>query len=362
MAIVRRANNQMKLKSVFLLAPALLLCLTLFAQAPTAPTMGPPPGQGPMTEKEVITELKKQGADQLMKDLGSRGADFEIDPEVEKRLRKAKATDQVMAAVKAAGPKERENAAKSAAQASGAIILPPDDRADFTALQSELDPDKVISLAEAFAQKHPNSPVLTYVYAYEANAYQNKGDVAKMVDSARKSLMLKKDNLMSLMMLTYALPTPQYTSAHQADEEQLLTEAEKCDQEAVAAVAGLKKQPSESDEKFAQRKAGYLAELHADVGMIHLDRAQLGLMGLDQGELAKAEAEYKLAISTTARPDPTYYFRLGDACRLQHKYDQALAAYTKCSELSQGPLKEFADKQVQAVKQLMAQAGAAPKP
>jgi hypothetical protein len=34
---------------------------------------------------------------------------------------------------------------------------------------------------------------------------------------------------------------------------------------------------------FAKRKANYNSSIHADMGMIHLDRAQLGLMSLDQG-------------------------------------------------------------------------------
>ena len=85
----------MKMKSVILAGLMLLLSGTLFAQgkgsaptsAPTAnpnaqeqnpPTMGQQPTPaakgsttGPMTEKEVISELKKQGADQLQKDLTS---------------------------------------------------------------------------------------------------------------------------------------------------------------------------------------------------------------------------------------------------------------------------------------------------
>ena len=114
----------MKIKSVFLLGPALLLASTLFAQAQGAPTMGPAVAPAPMTEKEVITELKKDGADQLLKDLDRRGVAFEMDADIEKRLRKAKATDQVIKAVTAAGPKERAAAAKAAAMASGAMVAP----------------------------------------------------------------------------------------------------------------------------------------------------------------------------------------------------------------------------------------------
>jgi len=351
-------DKDMKIKSGFLLGWALLLASALFAQAPT---MGPSVAPAPMTEKEVITELKKDGADQLLKDLQRRGVNFEMDADTEKRLRKAKATDDVIKAVTAAGPKERAAAAQAAVIASGGIVLPPDELAEFNALQSELDPDKAIGLAEAFAQKHPKSAALGNVYAYEANAYQQKGDVAKIVEFAEKSVAVDPHNVMSLGQLAFAIPTPQYLKLHSSDEEQELNRAEKYAQEATQAINDLKKPPNMPDADFANRKAAYMADIHADLGMIHLDRAQLGLMGLDQDELAKAEKEYRLAVSSTDHPDPAAYFRLGEACRLQGKWDEAIAAFTKASELGKGALKQLADQEIEVVKKAKA-APPAPKP
>jgi tetratricopeptide (TPR) repeat protein len=358
-----KAKTNMKTKGMMLLGLALLLSSAAFAQLPAAgPTMGLQVSESPMTEKEVIAELKKDGPDQLTKDVNRRGVEFEMDADIEKRLRKAKGTDDVIKAVTAAGPKERANAQKSAAQASGAVIIPPDETADFKALQTELDPDKAAALAAAFVQKHPNSPVLTYAYAFEANAYEMKGDVARVVEYAQKSLAVKKDNLMSLLMLAYAIPTPQYVNLHQSDEEKQLTDAEADANAAIAAIGDLKKLGNETDADFAKRKAAYVAEVHADLGMIHLDRAQLGLMGLDQTELAKAEEEYRLSVTGTDHPDPSAYYRMGEACRLQGKFDDALAAFTKASELGQGALKQYADQQIAKTKEMKAQAGASAKP
>jgi tetratricopeptide (TPR) repeat protein len=355
----------MKIKSAFLLGPVLLLSSALFAQAPGAPasgpTLGPAVAQAPMTEKEIITELKKDGADQLLKDLDKRGVAFEMDADVEKRLRKAKATDQIIKAVTAAGPKERAAAAKAAAMAGGGVTVSPEEAADIKALQTELDPDKAVALAEAFAKKYPKSDVLSYAYALEGNAYQMKGDVVKAVEYGEKSLELKKDNPMSLLMLAYTIPTPQFIKLHQADEEKQLANAESYAQDALKVIADLKNQTKEPDADFARRKASYIATIHADLGMIHLDRAQLGLMGLDQDELVKAENEYKQAVSMTDQPDPVAYFRMGDACRLQGKLDDAIAAYTKASELG-GPVKRFADMQIAALKKAKAQPAAPPKP
>lgn len=360
--LIRRAREDMKIKSVFLLGAALLLAGTLFAQAPGAPTMGPTGAQGPMTEKEVISELKKGGTDQLLKDLDKRGVAFEMDPDIEKRLRKAKATDEVVKAVAAAGPKERAAAAKAAAMESGQVVISPEENAEFKALQTELDPDKAIALAQAYAQKYPKSEVLSYVYAFEASAYEMKGDAAKIVEYGEKSLDMKKDNLMSLLIVAYAMPTPQFINQHSGDEEKQLTKAEGYAQAALAAVDALKKQPNESDEDFAKRKASYISSIHADLGMIHLDRAQMGLMGLDKQELVKAESEYRLSVTGVPNPDPSSYYRLGEACRLQGKVDDAIEAFTKASQLGQGPVKQFADQQIELLKKAKAQPATATKP
>jgi tetratricopeptide (TPR) repeat protein len=358
----------MKIKCVILLGAAMLLAGVLVGQdlpsaggGMPAPTLGPSQEQGPMAEKDVILALKKKGeAEQLLKDLKARGVDFETDADTEKRLRKAKANDELIAAIKAAGPNERAAAIKAAAIANGMTVVSKEESADFRALESELDPDKVIALAEAYAQKYPKSEVLSFTYAFEANAYENKGDAAKTVELAEKSLALKNDNLMALLMVAYAIPQPQYTKLHQADEEKELSKAEGYCQAALKAIENLKKTETETDADFASRKAGYVSSVHADRGMIHLDRAQLGLMSLDTDELAKSVEEYKQAVAYP-HAQPTDYFRLGEAYRLLGKTDDAIAAFTKASEFGQGVLKQFAESQIATLKAAKAQAGA-PKP
>jgi tetratricopeptide (TPR) repeat protein len=380
----------MKIRLGFLIT-ILFIAASVLAQAParSTPTGGVPSGQsnsqapnaqapseqtpasqapaasvtGPMTEKEVISELKKQGADQLVKDVGQRGVAFEMDPDIEKRLRKAKATDQVIQAVTQAGPKERAAAAKAAAMAAGEALLSPQESADFKTLQSELDPDKAIALAEAFAQKYPKSEVLSYAYAIEANAYQMKGNAEKIVEYGQKSLDLKKDNLMALLIVAYAMPSPQYFNQHQGDAEKILTKADGYCQDALKAIDELKKQPNESDADFAKRKASYASNIHADLGMIHLDRAQLGLMGLDQQELAKAEQEYRTAVTTTDKPEANDYYRLGETCKLENKVNDAIAAFSKAADLApaQSVVKQYAERQVDSLKK-SAPGGAPAKP
>ena len=348
----------MKIKSVFLWGAAVLLSTSFMSKAAGGPPQGTPTmgGQPPMTEKEVISELKKDGPDQLLKDLQPRGVTFEMDQDTEKRLRKNKATDQVIQAVTQAGPKEREAATK-ALMASGGLVLSPAETSDFNALQAEQDPDKAIAEAEAYTQKYPKSDALSYTFAMEANAYENKGNPSKAVEFGEKSLQLKKDNLMSLLIVAYMIPTPQYINLHKSDEDKQLDLADGYAQDAMKAVDALKKGPTEQDADFTKRKNNYLSNLHSDLGMIHLDRAQLGLMGIDQQELAKSQQEYNTAVSLADKPEANDYYRLGEVCRLQGKIDDAIAAFTKASQVGQGVVKEYAQRQVQRLQEAKAQAG-----
>jgi tetratricopeptide (TPR) repeat protein len=315
-----------------------------------------------MTEKDVVKELKSAGPDQVIKDVGQRGTDFDMTPEIDKRLRKAKATDQVIQAVTSAGPKARA-AAKAGAMGMGAPVLSSAEGRDFNAIRDELDPDKAIALSEDYLKKYPNSAALTYVYAFEANAYQQKGGVGKVVDFCEKSLDLKKDNLMSLIVVSAMIPQPQYLNLHEADKEKQLAAAETYAQEALTLIDKVPKQPNESDADFAKRKAEYAAGVHASLGMVHLDRAQLGLTGLDKDELAKAEQEYHTAVTTTEHPDSRDYYRLGETNAMEGKLDDAIAAFTKASELGQGTMiKQYADQQIDNLKKRKAQSAPPAKP
>ena len=190
----------MKIKSVILLGPALLLASTLFAQLPaagtSAPTLEPTVAQAPMTDKEVITELKKDGAAQLLKDLVKRGVAFEMDADIEKRLRKAKATDDVIKAVTAAGPKERENAAKAAGQATGMVMISPEEARISRRCKLNLTPKRLSPWRKLMCRSIPRAkssvtsmrlkPMLT-----RRKRRRQDGGIC------RKESGLKRDNLMA---------------------------------------------------------------------------------------------------------------------------------------------------------------------
>ncbi|MGA3168039.1 MAG: tetratricopeptide repeat protein [Terriglobia bacterium] len=345
----------MRMKYALLMVVVLVLSSALYAQGPSAPV--------PMTEKEVMKELKSQGPAQLIKDVSQRGTDFDMNPDTEKKLRKANATDEVVKAVASAGPKARAAAKAAGLGVTGGQVLTAEEGKDFLAIRNELDPDKAITLVEDFAKKYPNSPVLSYAYSFEANANQQKGDVAKVVAFCQKSLELKKDNLMSLIMIVSVMPQPQYLKDHEADKEKQLALAENYAQDALKQIDELKKQGEEADADFAKRKGEYAAGLHGALGMVHLDRSEMGLAGPDKDELVKAEQEYTTAVTTTDRPDSRDYYRLGEAYNIDGKIDEAIAAFTKAAELGQGTMiKQYADKQIEALNARKGQSATPAKP
>jgi tetratricopeptide (TPR) repeat protein len=318
-----------------------------------------------MTEKEVTKEIKSSPADTVIKDVKQRGVDFDMTPSIEKKLRKANATDQVVEAVRQAGPKVRAQMAKQVLGPGQAGVqdIPKEQRDGYDAIRNELDPDKTIALVEDFAKKYPNSAYLSYAYSFGASAYQQKGDVEKVVELTEESLKLKSDNLMSLILKVGMLPQPQYLNNHALERDKILQEADSEGNRALLLISQIPKQPNEADADHQKRQAEVSSQVHGSLGMVHLELSTESLGGPDKTELAKAEQEFNTAVTTTDRPDPQDYFRMGEAYAMDGKVDDAIQAFTKASELGQGTVvKTFADRQLEAMKKRKAQGSAGPNP
>jgi tetratricopeptide (TPR) repeat protein len=317
-----------------------------------------------LTEKEVTKEIKSVPAETVIKDVKERGVNFDMTPDIEKKLRKANATDEVVEAVRRAGPKVRAQMARivlGPGQA-GTLDIPKEQVQAFDAIKGELDPDKAIALAGDFAGRYPESPLLTYVYFYGANGYQQKGDADKVIEYTGKGLKLKPDNIMCLIMSLGMLPQPQYLNNHAADRDKILQEAVSEASRALQLIAQLPKQPNEADVDHQKRLDQIASAVHGSLGMVHLDLASEALAGPDKDELAKSEQEFKTAV-TIDRPDPRDYYRMGEAYTLDGKLDDAIGAFTKASEIGQGTMiKPYADQRVEELKKRKAQGSAAPKP
>ena len=271
----------------------------------------------------------------------------------------------------ASGQKTATDQAKpgQAGQAVTTQTVTPEERQAFQTVNNEagagLDPDKVISLSEDYLKKYPNSPMLSAIYAFKATAHRQKGELEKVVDASEKSLKLNGDNLVSLIMLALILPQPQMMKGNELDKEKKLAEAETDANHALEVIERIPKQPNETDDAFKKRKGEVSSEPHAALGMIHLQRSTIVSVtgGMDPDELSKSALEYQQAVTVTDRPQPEDYFRLGEVYENQNKLDDAIAAFSKASELGQGSgIQSFADRQIELLKKKQAAAKPPAKP
>jgi len=142
-----------------------------------------------------------------------------------------------------------------------------------------------------------------------------------------------------------------------------LAEAEESANKALSIIAQIPRGPQETDEMLAKRKGMLGAGAHAALGLVHLQRSWMSLEGPDKEELAKAEQEYRTAVTTVDNPTPEDYYRLGETLTIENKVPEALAAFMKASELSAGTaLKAYADQRLEEIKKKNPQAQPAAKP
>ena len=212
-----------------------------------------------------------------------------------------------------------------------------------------------------FDKKYPSSSLMTYSDMFVASAYQQKGNADKAIEYGEKSLKQKPDNLMSLIIAATLLPTPQALKG--GDKDKKLGEAEADANKALELIQQIPKQPNEADDVYNKRKGALGADLHAALGMVHLQRAAEGLMGPDPAELGKAEQEYKAAVTSTDKPSPQDYYRLGETYTRENKVDDAISAFSKAAELGQGTgIDQYANTQIAELKKRKTQGSAPAKP
>jgi len=233
----------------------------------------------------------------------------------------------------------------------------------FDAIMGETSPDKTIRLVADFVRKYPESTLLSYAYFFEANAYQQKGDVEKIVKYSDRSLSSDPNNLVSLILSVRALSMPQYIKSHRTEGGKILRQAQVEAAHALALVLEIPRQPRESEVDYHKRLAAVSSEVHGALGTVHLELASGGPRGLNKAELARAEQEFKIAVANSRQPDPRDYYRLGEAYGAEGKWDDAIQAYAKAGKIGQDTLiSEYASEQIGHLKRKKAQSLAAANP
>ena len=159
------------------------------------------------------------------------------------------------------------------------------------------------------------------------------------MENGEKSIALDPDNVMSLVIVAQVLP--QRLGGSGLETAQKVSRAERYARHGLELVDSLSQPANLLPEEFEKEKATLRSMLHSALGLVYLQRGAVG----------KAQEEYKIAVSPGSPPDPTDYFRMGEAYRGERKYDEASEAFEKAAELSLGTvINQLATEQVKQLK------------
>jgi tetratricopeptide (TPR) repeat protein len=295
-----------------------------------------PPSPAPLTLDETLRLIKENKKDPkpAVSAITERGVGFELDEKSEKKLRKAGADDDLIAAIWQATPGGKARMVGLLTSPSGVELRASAAEAiALSDIQSEHSADSQLRMVDGFEKKFPSSPLLSYVETEGARAHQEKGDYTEAVEDARKSLKLDPDNTYSLIILALVLPQPKLGGSAK-DAAGRLSEAVTDANRALELLGKLRPRPDETDDQFQARKGSLAADAHFAVGMAY--------MQMDSFE--KAAGEYQAAIASTKQPNFQYYYRLAEAEASLGQVPAAIASLHKASDLARGtPMQKYAD-------------------
>jgi tetratricopeptide (TPR) repeat protein len=197
----------------------------------------------------------------------------------------------------------------------------------LTAVSAEKDPNKKISLAEAFLQKYTNSDFKDGAYMAEMQAYQQLGQTDKAVEAAHKVLEANPNQVNQLEALRFSsFVFPFVYNGNAPDAAAKLSRAESDAKQGLEVLQKLQKPAGASDEQFNQAVKGLRAVFNGTVGFVALQRK----------DYAAAITSYKAA--SEDNPSDWYvFYRMGWAYLLSnpHDYDRGIWYIARALALAQ---------------------------
>jgi tetratricopeptide (TPR) repeat protein len=194
----------------------------------------------------------------------------------------------------------------------------------YTAMGNEKDPNKKISLAEAFLQKYSNSDFKSGAYLVEMQAYFQLGKSDQAIDAAKKALQGDPDNLDALGFLSYVFPFTFKVDDPNATAN--LSRAESDAKHGLELLQKIQKPANVSDEQFTQFVKPKRAVFNGTVGFVALQRK----------DYATAITSYKAA--SEDNPSDWYvFYRMGLAYLYSnpHDYDHGIWYIARALALAQ---------------------------
>ncbi len=235
----------------------------------------------------------------------------------------------------------------------------------FQAMSKETDPNKKLSLADAFLQKFSNSDFKYLAHLQMMQAYQQLGQADKAVGEAREVLKDDVANIQALQYLAFALPFLYKPADANAATE--LSNIESTAKTGLDALAKVQKPPNVTEEQFNTAIKPVRAVFNA----------ALGFAALQKKDYAAAITSFKAAMDDNPNDMYTTY-RLGVAYLSSATPDYSNAFWYLARAVSLGKTNKAPDEagiekyltdayanyhgNDDGLQALIAQAGAAPNP
>ncbi len=141
----------------------------------------------------------------------------------------------------------------------------------FQAMATEQDPNKKISLADAFIEKFGDSDFKDLVYVQILAVYQQLGNSEKAIETAHKALEVNPDRLEALSYLSFAFPFV-FKSNGDPEAESKLSAAEANARHGLEVLQKVQKPESVSEDQFNQYIKGQRANFNNTLGFVALQR------------------------------------------------------------------------------------------
>jgi len=140
----------------------------------------------------------------------------------------------------------------------------------YNAMATATDPDKKISLAEAFVQKYPTSDFKSGAYLTEMQVYAQINKTDQAIDMAKKVLGVDPDNLVALRFLSFTFPFLYKSDA--ADATSKLSRADSDAHHGLDLLQKLQKPTGATDAQFQQGVKDFRSVFNSCVGFAALQR------------------------------------------------------------------------------------------
>lgn len=206
----------------------------------------------------------------------------------------------------------------------------------YLQIATEADPRQVIQRVDAFVKAFPDSQFAGIAYQYQMHAYQQTGKFDEMLAAGRKALAANGNNLNTLLTLA---PAAANAAMQRPDRNTLLTEAREWANSALAAIEKTRPPRQIPLAQWQAEKSRMQAEAHETLGMI----------ALDQSDVATAVREFQTAIALQPSPDGAQFLRLGLAFLDAGNREEAATNLRRAAELGPEAVRTLALNQMKTL-------------